>query len=287
MKLPFRFFRGELNGYYIRAFLLSRNAAVADIVAELAYQARMAWKLGSEVTAEEDPIRDEDLVGIAKFAGVNRPIQYLENSLGAQKLTQSHIVNGKERSERGLFDMVNENFAFAHVDADEYASDIVTEATSTRRAGLVPEGQAPVGYVAYGTTVFNDDGSIIPGSILSAPPGDGTPYSEYYGDRFLFLEETFHSDSAMSVELFKEYFEHVMRLRRGWSGISELAYLAGLLGGGYITGLELTAIDYYYMLSYSLDNEVIITNKSGRLAAWQRIMEKRFPDFVLHEREVA
>lgn len=286
MKLPFRFFRGELNGYFIRAFLLSRNEAVADIVAELAYQARMAWKLASEVSAEEDPIRDEDLVGIAKFAGVNRPIQYLENSLGAEKMTQSHIVNGKERSERGLFDMVAENFGFAHVDADEYATDIVTEATSSRRAGLVPEGQAPVGYVAYGTTVFNDDGSIIPGSILSAPPDDGTPYSEYYGDKFLFFEETFHSNTAMSIDLFKEYFEHIMRLRRGWAGISELAYLAELLGGGYITELELTAIDYYYMLTYSLDDYADVLNKSGRLAAWQRVMEKRFPDFVLHEREV-
>jgi len=285
MRLPFRFFRGELNGYYIRKFLLSRNDAIADILAELAYQARMVWKLRGETTEGEDPIRDSDLLGIARTTGVNRPIQYLESTVGSIKPTESKIVNGKQRSERGLYSVVYEDFVFVRTANDGYADDIVTEATSTMRMSLVPHGQAPVGYVPYGTDIFDAQGNLIPGRLLSAPPQDGTPYTEYYGDKFLFFEEVFHTNNSMSIDMFKAYYECIARLRRVGSSFEELMYLTELFGEGYIYMLELVPKDHYYILRYSLDTSVLVPNRSGRFAAWQRIVEKRFPDLVVTERE--
>ena len=186
MKAPFRFFRGELNGYYLLNALTSRNAAVREILDELVYQARFAWKLESEITNGELPIRDEDLVGLAKFAGVFKPIQYRQNTTGSITFTESKIVGGAQRSERGLFNMVKEKFEYIRTERDDYETDISVESSSARRETMVPPGTPPVGYVPMGVNIFRDDGSVITENILSEPPTDGTPYVEYYGPKYLF-----------------------------------------------------------------------------------------------------
>jgi hypothetical protein len=283
LKKPFRFFRGELNGYYILALLLSKNDAANDILDELIYQATFRWKLPSEITGNEAPIREEDLLGIAKFAGVDRPVQYLKSTQGSERLTESHIVSGKERSERGLYDPISDSIVFLHVDSDDYVDDIVTQASANARMGLVPHGQAVVGYVAYGTTLFDSSGNIIPGALLASPPGGGTPYTEYYGTSFLFLEETFNTDIDMDIAMFKAYFEHVQKMRLGTGAIAELLDMTMLLCSDYLVNLELVPSGYSYILYYSLAPSSV-DNKEGRIATWQRIISKRFKDITTVER---
>jgi hypothetical protein len=284
VKAPFRFYRGELNGFYLLKFLLSRNDSVDDIISELVYHAKMVWKLSGEEVAGELPAREDDVVGIAKMAGILRPYQYIENNIGSIRFTDSHIVGGAERSERGLFDVVNERFVFAHVDSDEYAEDIFVEATSSLKMSLVPDDQVPVGYVPYGVDIYDAAGVLIPGNILSSPPVDDTPYSEYYGEKFLHTEEIFTSEAEMPIDMFKLYYECIMRIRSNGASIAELLNLTEIICADYVTGIEVVQTSYYYTLSYDINTASSIDNKSGRFATWLAVCEKRFKDFVITER---
>lgn len=282
-KVPFRFFRGELNGAYIRSYLLSRNTAVRDIIEELLYHGLKVWKLESEVTGGEVPIRFEELAGMAMFAGVQRPVQYLENTLGSIKFTKSSVVLGVERSERGLFNMDREAFDIVRTAQNEYADDITTLRTMTRRPSYIPEGAVPVGYIAEGTTVFNEDGSIIPGAILSTPPV-GVAYVDYYGPEYLHFEETFKDNVEMDEAAFKLYYESITEMRVSGPSIQGLLSVTRSLCEDYVMDIEVQYIGPHYSLLYSLDPDTEIDNRSGRFAAWYAVVEKRFKDFVITER---
>ncbi len=284
-KLPFRFFRGEFNGYYVLAFFLSRNVSVQDILDELTYHAAKRWKLESEVGAGELPIRFEEMLGLASFAGVIRPIQFVQNTLGSVRFSSSKIVGGKERSERGLFSMTNERMEYVRTGEDEYPDDITTEATAARRSTLVPEGTTPEGYVEAGVTVFNEDGTIIPGSILPTPPAVPA-YGDYHGSKYLFFEEQFKTEVEMDEETFKAYYECIMRMRRSGESVAELLNICEVLCVDYVKDIEITQNGAYYELEYTLNTDSTIENRSGRLAAWLAIISKRFKDFVTIERAI-
>jgi hypothetical protein len=285
MKKPFRFYRGEFNGAYVLAFLLCKNDAVKDIMDELVYQACFQWKLEDEITSGELPVRDEDIIGLGKFAGIFRPIQYISSNIGSIRLTTSTLVNGVERSERRLFNMTSQVFETVHGDADDYPTDIVNEATSNKRQTLVPTGQVPVGHVAYGTDLFYEDGTIIEANLLSTRPTDGTPYTPYYGDKFLFFEETFKNVSTnMTIDMYKKYFESLMRIRHNGASIKEFLYITDLLCEDYVTNIEITQTAYYYTVLYDLNGDSTIDNKTGRMATWESVCAQKFKLFTLVER---
>jgi len=286
VKKPFRFHRAELEGgYYLKNLLHSWNESVVDVIDELIYQGTFQWKLESEITAGELPIREDDLIGIGKFAGIFRPFQYQQNSLGSVRFTQSNVVGGAERSERGLYNVDNEVFEFVRTAQDDYPTDISTEALESRKMTLVPAGTVPVGYVKFGTDLFRADGTIITESILSAPPTDGAPYTEYYGDKYLFLEEVFSvALFVMTIGMFKKYYECLMRIRYNGSSVKELLYITSLLGEGYIYDIEVVQVTYYYTLYYSLNEALEIDNKSGRFSTWELVILQEYKMFTLVER---
>jgi hypothetical protein len=174
MKQPFRFFRGEFNGKYLRSLVVCPNYNVQDALDELVYQALVQWKGEDEVTDSEMPIRDEDIVNIGKIAGLFQPRTVNKVSLGSTYFTQSHVVHGKERSERGLLDMDNESYRFVREEKDDYPDDIVHEASERLRTGFVPYGTLPVGYVRYDTPIYDAAGNVLWENILPEPPQDGS-----------------------------------------------------------------------------------------------------------------
>ena len=282
MKKPFRFHRGELNGYYIQKLLLCHNEAVTDVNEELVYQADFQWKLEGEVGSNEMAIRESDIVGVGKFAGIYRPIQYSENIGNSVRLTESHLVNGQERSERGLFVPEADGFGFVRTEQDDYPTDITVESTPAAKSTLVPHGLTPLGYVPYGVNIFNPDGSIIPGAILSTPPVDGTPYTEYYGDNYLYLEEHFtDAQKIMSLDMFKKYIECLMRIRYNGVSTKEFLYITELLGEGYIHNITISQTAHYYVVNYSTDVFSSIDNKTGRLGTWLAVCAQKFKLFQL------
>ena len=281
---PFRFFRGELNGRYIQAALLSHNEAVADIIEEIVYQASVAFALESAIVAGQSPIRDEDLLGLAQFAGILRPIQYLINYLGSMALSGRHAVGGAQYSERGLFNMATEVFDYIRDDPSTYSTDIATQATPALRCSLIPHGQAPIGYCTVDTVLFDADGTYHPENLLSSAPTDGTHYEPYYGPQFLTLENDFENDAAMPIEMFMDFYKAIVRMRANGASVAALCDLTQALTQGYVCNIEIVPTDYYYTLKYDLNSGAPGGVNESALNAWLAVVAKRFKNFVVEER---
>lgn len=190
-KAFFRFLRGELNGYYITAFNNSLNKSTEQIKAFFSSFSHLTFKLRDEVEGNEYPISETQLKGIGIFAGVFSPWAKQDSLAGTIKFTPSHIVDDREYSERGLFNMSEESFDFFRTDEadiDLENSDINVYATSTDRTSFVEDNPLVLGYFAEGETIINPDGSLNMSKLLLTPPEDKA-YVEYYGDKYLFLTE--------------------------------------------------------------------------------------------------
>jgi hypothetical protein len=280
MKRPFRFFRGEFNGFYLYRLVTCLNFTVQDIVDELVYQALFQWKLEDEITTGELAIRDEDIINVGKTAGLFQPRTYGRSSLGSTYFTPGHIVNGKERSERGLMDMYYESFRFVREEQDEYDDDIVNEASEKQRMGFIPDGTEPIGYVPMGVQLYTDEGDVIWENILTEPPADGTPYTPFYGEKFLVHEELFNKESPLTIDVYKLLLECVMRIRHDGPSIKGLLEVTEILGDGYIYDLEIVPSGRYYTVYYRLSDEAVVQNRDRRFAAWQTVCKQKFKHYV-------
>lgn len=285
MKQPFRYFRGEFNrGRYLYALVICPNFTVQDLLDELVYQTLFQWKLEDELEKDEMPVRDDDIINIAKIAGLFQPRSTGRASIGSTYFTQSHVVNGQERSERGLMDMQTEGFKFVRTARDEYEDDIVNEASADLRMGLVPEDAEPVGFLPVDVPLYTETGDVIWENLLSEPPDDGSPYIAYYGERFLIHEEFFSKDMPLNIKVFKLLFECVQQIRHNGPTIMNFMEITRVLGAGYIYGIEIIPQGPYYTVYYSIDDLSEITDKARRLAAWRHICDQKFKLFLLELR---
>jgi hypothetical protein len=286
MKMPFRFFRGELShGHYLFRLLICVNYAIKDVLEELVYQILFTWKTEEELTAGEMAIRDEDIINIGKIAGLFQLRTYGGITTGSIYFTPSHEVNGVQRSERGLFDMNTENFDFVRVEHDEYPDDIGTEATKDRRMSMIPEGAQPVGYIPEGVTAFDEAGNVLWDNILSEPPADGTPYTTFYGEQYLHFEETFYKELPLTIEIFKLLLECVQRIRHDGPTLKGFFDITEILGGGYVYDLQIEQAGRQYVVQYRLNINVVIIQRERRLAAWKAVCAQKFKLFRLVEVE--
>jgi hypothetical protein len=279
MKQPFRYFRGEFNGKYLYDLVRCPNFNMRDIIDELVYQTLFQWKLEDEVTAHETAVRDEDIINIGNIAGLFQLRTLGRVSLGSTYFTQSHVVNGKERSERGLMDMDSEGFRFVREEMDDYPDDIVNEASKRLRTGLVPPGTEPVGYVPAGTPLYDKEGNVIWENVLPDPPVDGSVYTPFYGEKFLVHEEFFDRDAPLPVNVFKLLLECVQRIRYNGPTLKGLFDVTRILGEGYIYDLKIEAQTRYYLCYYRLDDNADVSNRERRFAAWQSICRQKFKLF--------
>jgi hypothetical protein len=279
MKQPFRYFRGEFNGKYLYNLVRCPNFSARDVIDEIVYQTLFQWKLEDEVAANEMPMRDEDIINIGKIAGLFQPRTFNKVSLGSTYFTQSHVVNGKQRSERGFVDMDNESFRFVREEQDDYPDDIVNEASERLRMGLVPPGTKPVGYVLAGTPLYDNEGNILWENVLPDPPVDGSAYVPFYGERFLVHEEFFSRETPLTVDIFKLLLECVQRIRYNGPTIKSLFDVTQILGEGYIYDLKIEEQTRYYLCYYRLDEDTTVLNRERRFGAWQNICKQKFKLF--------
>lgn len=207
-KAFFRFLRGELNGFYIQNINQSANEYTKDIKKFLSEFKNQQFEYGK--------IDDKTLYGIGTFAGIFLPRLSRAEALSSIRMTESHIENGFECSERGLFDTNMELFQFFHcaedtvaffffvrTNQDSYNNDINTQATNLNRTSLVGNSDTVLGYISSEeTALFDEDGNVKPEKVLSAPPS-GVAYSEYYGDEFLMLSEgdNSHADNIVRIRM--------------------------------------------------------------------------------------
>jgi len=285
MKQPFRYFRGEFNGYYLYKLVTCTNYAVGDILDELIYQILHQWKLEDEASSDEMFIRDEDIFNIAKIGGFYQTYAYGVSSYGSVYFTPSHIVDAQERSERGLFDMDTKQFCFIHTQFSDYDNDIINEASNTLRISLVPEGRSPVGYLPSGSDLYTEEGEIIWENLLSEPPNDGSPYTPFYGEEFLTHEEFFRKETFLTIKIFKLLFECLQQIRYNGPSMASFLEITSTLCEKYIYDIEVISFGRFFIVYYSIDNSLALSDKDQRFSAWQKICKQKFKLFMLENRD--
>jgi hypothetical protein len=309
MKKPFRFFRGEFNGFYLYRLVTCLNHYIQDILDELVYQTLFQWKTEDEVSKGEFSIRDDTIVGIGKIAGVFQSLGKFMSNIGSIYFSRSHIVNGVERSERGLVDMEREVFEYLRVAANDYSDDIVTEASPKKRISVVPKGTEPIGYVPMGTPLFEEDGTIIWENLLPDPPETGA-FVPFFGEQYLVFEEQFLIETTLTVPIFKLLIECMQRVRFNGPSVALFLDIVQILGEGYIYDIDIIPKTVhtpssskkigdakigrfkigevtpesdmpYYEVQYKLDNNNIIDNQLRRYAVFKIVCSQKFKLFDL------
>lgn len=270
----FRFLRGELNGFYLTNMNNALNLAVGSIKEFFAFWQNMQF---------DSTMPQEYVNGLGKFAGVYLPIVDV-GFLFFIFMTESHVVNGVQRSERGLYNVVNEMFEFYHTEQDDYADDINTLATPTLKSSMV--GTEPVlGYISEDATdVLLPDGTVNPEVILSEPPSNKA-YTEYYGNQFLFLEEESTEVTAnLEKELYQQLIASMQYIRYNHSNLKSLCKVIEILcpdGFVIITSIENNSSSHSVNVTYTADYSVPLSHKLHREALFKFIIKQKFPEVTL------
>jgi hypothetical protein len=289
MKRPFRFLRGELmRSLYIKNIFTGLNVFVQDIIDEVVYHTLVKWKLEDETTADEMAMREEDIVGIGKIAGLFPVRAVSRTTLGSTYFTPSYIVNGKQRSERGLMHMENESYEFVRTEYDEYPNDIANEASPEKRIGHKDSAAAPVGYVPASKPLYDKEGEVIWANVLPSPPADEA-YVPFYGEKYLVHQEFFSKMLPLPVEVYKPLLECCQRIRFNGPTLQEFFNIAEIMGQGYIHEIEIVpdASHRWYNVYYSLDEYVTVINRERRYLAWLSVCKYKFKLFKLINRNPA
>lgn len=277
-KALFRFLRGELNGYYLTNIHNSLNVYSEDIKKFFIDFQNQQFELGQ--------ISDETLYNLGKFASVFLPRRPVAESKSSLYMTGSHIVDGVEFSERGLYDTENENFNFVHTDSSITTPDINTLATDTDRSSLVGDEQAE-GYISEDETdVLDDEGKVKPSKILPEAPSEGA-YSEFYGNQFLILTDiTGITYEDIAPSLYIELFKALQWIRYNGASIASLVRIIALLcpeGLVQIQRIAVSSNGKAVYVHYVYNSSSTVTNKESRLALLQYIVNIKFKQVILNE----
>lgn len=276
MKSIFRYLNAEFNGFFVTAYHRALEGLTGDMKELFSYMRKVQLKLESEdIGSGEVPISEEDLKGIGTIAGLFVPFISAESNVGSLVFTKETTVNGNNYAERGLFDMNGETFKYVRTDAGAYQSDITSLAGERLRASFVPDGAPILGYIADGTVAFTEDGRIIPEAILASPPADKA-YVPYYGEKYLFLAETFLIKSYIDIETYKNLLLSLQRIRYGGSSLAELVYLTELLLEDYLYDISFESYARSVKMKYKINEESEISGKVKKLYVWKHIVEMKF-----------
>lgn len=274
-KKLFRFLRGELNGFYITNLNNTLNKFVEDVEEFFINFYKMQFDILS--------MPEDTIYNIGTFAGVHLIRLSVGEAYGAMRMTEGYIDNGSERSERGLLQRSNEQFDFVHTAQDSYPDDINTLATQDKRSALV--GDEPVqGYIASSETdVIDDDGNVKPSAILDTPPANEA-YSDFYGDKFMFLSEQTNRTRNISASLFLELYKVMQYIRYNGVNIKSFAQVISILcPDGLVTVLSINKASGapYFNVSCQYNMSVELDFVQQRLSTFEYIMRLKFPQFLI------
>lgn len=276
-KALFRFLRGELNGYYLTNIHNSLNVYSEDIKKFFIDFQNQQFELGE--------ISEETLYNLGKFASVFLPRRPVSESKTSLYMTDSHIVDGVEYSERGLFNTDSENFDFVHTDPSITAPDINTLATEDKRSSLVGNEQ-PIGYISENEIeVLDDEGKVRPSKVTPQAPSEGA-YSEFYGNQFLFLSEGSSVYEKIAPSLFIELFKALQWIRYNGVSVASFARITSIIcpeGLVTIDSIDVSRDGKSIYVYYVYDNTSTVTNKESRLALLEYIVGIKFKQIVLSE----
>ena len=274
-KAFFRFLRGELNGFYLKSIYNTLNESTKNTKAFLMDFNNMQFKEGMvDVTT---------LLNIGKFAGVF-PLNLVQTeSLTSLKMSDSKEVDGFEYSERGLYNTIQEVFNYYHLTQE--SDDINTLATEEERSSLVGEEEV-IGYIAEDEIdILDDQGKVRPEKILYEVP-EGKAYSEFYGNKFLFLSEGEEVYSKTSNEIFLDLYKALQYIRYNGISLKSFVSLVTLIcphGLIKIENIEVAVDKTHFNAYYNYNAEVNVTYKAQRKALLEVLVAEKFKQVVLVE----
>lgn len=276
-KALFRYLRGELNGFYLTGIHNTLNVFTEDIKSFFVSFNNMQFEAGK--------IPSKTLYNIGKFASIFLPRAEKAESLKAIYMTEGHEVNGKERSERGLFSTDTELFDFVHTEQDDYPDDINTLASETLRSSMV--GNEPVeGYIAEGEEeVLDDNGNVRPEKLLHTPP-QNLAYSDFHGDKFLYLSEGDTSYEPVNPALFIELYKVMQWIRYNGTSMSSLVKLIDIIcpsGLVKLDRIEVSQSGTNLFAFYVYNDTVEVPLKAQRLVLLNYVIATKFPQVILTE----
>lgn len=283
MKKLFRFLRGELNGFYIKNISYCLNNVTKDIEALLRYFWLMQFKNPTEVTVNELPISEWDLLGIGRFAGIFMPTVTADSTSGSIRFSNPTIIDGINYSERGLFERFKEDWKYFRTNQNIYTDDISTLATRDMQASFVPEGQPILGYIEEGVNMFDENGYIREDLILPSPPV-GKAYSPYYGEKFMHLAEVFAIIQELGYDTYMILFTNMQYIMYNGANIRSFLRITELLVSDYVEDITIEVETNWYTVEYTLNYDTEVENRVRRLFAWQYIIKQTYKLFVLQER---
>lgn len=272
----FRYLRGELNGFYLRKLQDTMNSFVSEVKDLFAYFKNMQFNLQAMTT--------DDIYNLGKFAGVFLPSLSYGDLFGAFKMTDSHIVNGQERSERGLLNRETEAFDFFHLEEETYDTDINTLATSDMKSSLVGT-ETEIGYISSEEEdVLDAEGNVKNSAVLPTAPS-GVAYTEFYGNQFTFLAEMKLDKRNISIRLFYPLLKIMQNIRYNGASIATLVdVFETLCPNGFITIQSITkhSVLPVFVINYVYNEAATINLKAQRFATLEYVIAQKFPQIFLN-----
>lgn len=284
MKAFFRFLRGELNGFYVQKLNAVNNLFSDSIKTFLSHFANMQFVTEAEAKDGEVPIDKSMIKGIGVIAGAFPPYVMQESLSSALRFTGSHIVNGKEYSERGLYNVEGQAFNFIRTDEQEYTSDINTQATSAERSSLVEADREPIGYFPEGETVIRDDGSIDYSKLMSSPRPNHAD-APFYGDIFLYLSETYPVLGITDMQVMLYVIKAMQWVRYNGMNIASLTEFAKIICPDFlfIIDIDWTTLYAHGVVEYGIDEEYETSNKLLRENIFKALAQKKFSQLAFSQ----
>lgn len=280
----FRWLRGELNGFYLNAFTTAFNECFYETEVFLRDFGRMVMKKYADLEEGEVQIDSDSLHGIALTAGIFPPYISQESLNSSIRFTVSHKVNGVERSERGLYNTTGDTFTFKHTESDDYDTDINTLASSTEKSSLVEENCPVIGYFQEGDIIIKDDGTLDMSKLLLEPP-EGKAYYPYYGDKYLFLAESYPVIAKVSDSLLLDLLQLSQKMKREGASVASLDSLCKLLCPSFvfILSLDWTQTANRCIMTYGIDEDYEYADKLAHVEMLRLIINSRFSQIIMRE----
>lgn len=274
-KLFFRFLRGEINGFYLTRFHNAVNVFTKDV---------RDFFISFRTMQFNNEMDSGTLFGIGKFASVFLPRYTTEEQSYAVTFSESHVVDGTEYSERGLYNTDGEMFEFKHTTQEEGLPDINTLATPTLRSSLVGDEQVQ-GYIpSSATDVLDENGNVRMSKVLPSPPS-GEAYSEFYGNEFLFLSDGASTQyKNISPQLYIDIYKTLQWIRHNGVSLESLLHITEILcpdGFVKIKNIELMGDNLHFQITYEADENSAVTNKAQRLFLLEYLIRLKFKQYSI------
>ena len=269
MKALFRYLRGELNGFYINQIYNSVNILSEGIKNFITKFHSMRF---------EQTMEFEILKGIGKFASVFLPMIEQNTDKVSVRLSDSHIVDGEEVSNSGLYNINSSRFEYQGTVSDGDINDL---ATPELRSSM-SDGSGRLGYIVEGDKedLFKSNYLVNRDKIRTFTPSDRRlGYSEFYGDEFLFISEIIYVLDAVAADLYFGLLTTLQWCR--YNGVSlgvllkiiEILFPEGMLK---IKSLGTSENGGYYIMRYVIDDAIPVENKEQKLYLFFYIINLKF-----------